>query len=333
MEIKHYVRIAVNEASRVAESRRYAVNLAQNLGFDETVTGKIALIVTEAANNLIKHTAQGGELLINALEHGTMKGLEVFTLDKGPGIDSLETALEDGYSTAGTPGTGLGAIKRLSGEFDIFSTQDGGTALVSRVWLNPTEDLNTLTSGGLCIPLKGETVSGDSWAVIARSGRNFIMMVDGLGHGPDAHFAAQEAVQIFRDKIDRGPIGIVEAIHTGLRGTRGAAVAVAEIDFEQHTVSFVGVGNIVCVIANNVQSLRAVSLGGTAGYEKPPFQAFSYPWLGTLVMHSDGCQTRWSFDQYPALLTRHPSLIAGIIYRDFNRGRDDASVVVVKERS
>jgi hypothetical protein len=47
-------------------------------------------------------------------------------------------------------------------------------------------------------------------------------------------------------------------------------------------------------------------------------------------MHSDGLLTNWSLDAYPGLLTRHPALIAGVMYRDFRRGRDDVTVLAVR---
>jgi len=49
-----------------------------------------------------------------------------------------------------------------------------------------------------------------------------------------------------------------------------------------------------------------------------------------LVLHSDGLVSHWSLDAYPGLAARDPSLIAGILYRDFTRGRDDVTVVVAK---
>lgn len=60
-------------------------------------------------------------------------------------------------------------------------------------------------------------------------------------------------------------------------------------------------------------------------------QAFTYPWSpdAVVVLHSDGLRTRWRLDAYPGLARRHPSLIAGVLYRDFARRRDDVTVLVV----
>ena len=59
---------------------------------------------------------------------------------------------------------------------------------------------------------------------------------------------------------------------------------------------------------------------------------FSYAWPedGLLVLHSDGLSTSTGLESYPGLAARDPVLIAGVLYRDFSRGRDDATVVVAK---
>jgi hypothetical protein len=71
---------------------------------------------------------------------------------------------------------------------------------------------------------------------------------------------------------------------------------------------------------------------GTVGAQVRKVQEFEYAWPdgGLLVMHSDGLQTRWSMDPYPGLMARHPAVVAGVLYRDFQRGRDDATVLVLR---
>src|SRR5262245_60096342 len=103
---------SINEVSEIAHVRREVSAVAKGIGFDEAKIGKVALIVTEACANVVKH-AHSGELIVREL-NGDGAGLEVLALDKGPGIPSVADALRDGYSTAGTPGTGLGAVQRLS---------------------------------------------------------------------------------------------------------------------------------------------------------------------------------------------------------------------------
>ena len=103
------ISIAVSEASQIGEARREAAQLAADLGFDEAGAGRAALVANELASNLVKH-AGGGEVLLD----GSTQGLDVLAIDRGPGIANLKACMADGYSTAGTLGHGLGAVKRLA---------------------------------------------------------------------------------------------------------------------------------------------------------------------------------------------------------------------------
>ena len=98
-------------------------------------------------------------------------------------------------------------------------------------------------------------------------------------------------------------------------------------------LTFAGVGNIAArIYAGSESRQNLVSLNGTAGHQCDRIQDFSYPWPedGLLVLHSDGLSTGTGLESYPGLAARDPALIAGVLYRDFCRGRDDATVVVAK---
>jgi len=161
------------------------------------------------------------------------------------------------------------------------------------------------------------------------------MVADGLGHGPDAAAAAQKAVQVFHGHAAQSPAEILTKAHLALQATRGAAVAVAEVDRAKKEVRFCGVGNIAGTILLGEKSHGMVSHNGIVGQGARKIQEFSYPWAAgvLLVLHSDGLATRWSLEAYSGLAVRSPSLIAGVLYRDFNRGRDDVTVIAAKEPS
>jgi anti-sigma regulatory factor (Ser/Thr protein kinase) len=327
-------RCLITEVSQVGEARRIATARAIQLGFSESERGKVALVVTEAANNLVRH-AGGGLLLLRSLRRDDVWGLEVMTLDKGPGMRNVAQCLQDGYSTAGTAGNGLGAIARLSCRFDLYSTPGSGTALLAQLWSQPVRDLRPaeVEIGAVCVPLAGEPVCGDAWAVHQRSGRTRIMLVDGLGHGLPAADAARAALQSFEKDGDRGPQTIVQQTHLALQGTRGAVVAVAEIHPERGQLRFAGVGNIAGSLITVADSHGLVSYNGTVGHQVRKIQEFEYPWspASLLVLHSDGLETKWRLALYPGLTTRDPGLIAGILYRDFSRERDDVTVLVARQ--
>ncbi len=333
--MRNSVALPILETSQAGEARRTAVAFASRLGFNETERGKVGLVVTEVANNLVRH-AQDGVLLLQALDKNGIAGVEILALDKGPGIDNISECLQDGFSTAGTSGNGLGAMMRLSAFFDIYSIPKVGTAILCHLWAsplpaNPPQD--NLTLGAVCLPKTGEEVSGDTWASAASDDRTLLLVADGLGHGPLAAQASLEAVRVFRENVHRSPKEIVEATHGALRSTRGAALAIAQIDGERQAIHYAGIGNISGTVVSGSKSYSLVSHNGTVGHEVRKIQEFIYPWSkdGLLVMHSDGLKTQWRLDRYAGLAVKHPSLIAGVLYRDFNRGRDDVTVLVVRE--
>ncbi|HEX4227328.1 MAG TPA: SpoIIE family protein phosphatase [Bryobacteraceae bacterium] len=323
--------IPVDDPSRVAEIRRATLAVAQEEGLDEKLGGNAAIVSTEVSTNLLKYARQG-EVFISPFAPGTGPGVEILAVDRGPGIKDLAASLVDGYSSAQSSGTGLGAISRLSQEFDIYTEVDKGTVLVSRIG-GSTHAL--ISVGSVIKPLAGEDISGDAWGFSERDGAIALVVADGLGHGVEASRASSEAVAAFRRATDLSPISVLRQIHDALHSTRGAAVAVANIDPSNRTIQYAGIGNIGGVIAQTGRSEFMVSHSGTAGYQMPRVQEFSYsiPEGALIIMHSDGLTTNWNLDVYPGLRRSHPSVIAGVLYRDATRHRDDVCVVVAKIRS
>jgi anti-sigma regulatory factor (Ser/Thr protein kinase) len=327
--------LSIEDASQVPEARRTAAQLAEGLGFDATGAGNVALVVTEIGTNILKHGG-AGQILINLLRRDGVRGIEIVGIDQGKGIADVERSLRDGYSTAGSPGTGLGAIRRLSAGFEVFSAAGQGTAVLARLWAVPLPITVTAPRVGIGFAgaaYAGESVSGDAWAVAANGGRTVLLLVDGLGHGIIAADAAREAVRLFHENVGHVPAVIVQALHDGLRSTRGAAVAVSDIAPDHGVVKYAGVGNICAAIVTPTSRRHLVSHNGTAGHAVRRIDEFTYPWPkgAVLVMHTDGLSTHWDLDRYPGLMTRSPGLIAAVLYRDFNRGRDDVSVLAATE--
>ena len=158
------------------------------------------------------------------------------------------------------------------------------------------------------------------------------MVADGLGHGPDAAAAAQEAVRVMRECRASSPTQLAEDVHRALAGTRGAAIGIADIDAERKRVAFVGIGNISASVVAGGASRPFVSHYGTAGVTAPRIAEFLYPLTlpAIVILHSDGVSSRWQIGDYPGLEQQHASIIAGVVSRDFRRGRDDAAVAVAK---
>jgi anti-sigma regulatory factor (Ser/Thr protein kinase) len=327
----------MDDSTMVGEVRRATAAFAGTLGFDDIARGQAAIIATEAATNLCKHATRG-EIVIQGLESGTVTGIDILALDKGPGMDNVGRYRTDGFSTAGSPGTGLGAMTRLSAQFDIHSVLGIGTTTLARIWSErPPPATGEREFGVVSLPVAGEEVCGDHWAIGDAFDRTTLLIVDGLGHGPQAAEAAREAVRIFGENVSLGPAAIIQAAHGALRSTRGAALAIAQLDPERGEVRFAGVGNIAGSVLDPAEgrSTSLVSYNGIVGHTIRKVQEFTYPWAPgfLLVMHSDGLGSQWQMGQYAGLALKHPGLIAGTLYRDFKRERDDVTVVAVREGS
>ena len=329
--------VGVTDPSAAAEVRRRATALAATLGFDEADVGRVAIVVTEVATNLIKH-AGGGEILGRAVVKGTRSSLEILALDRGPGIGSVDAALRDGYSSAGSAGTGLGAIRRASSEFDIYSTRGGGTAILAVLQAHSNRDsagASALRVAGLSVPKRGEDMCGDTWTCRLTREGVAILVVDGLGHGPSAAEAALKARRLFQEGPgDASLAQMLDRLHRGLRSTRGAAAAIAHVEPRRELVTYAGVGNIAGFILGGEHPRAMISHNGILGHEVRRIQEFTYPWPpgSTLVLHSDGLTSQWNLDGYPGVIRCHPGLIAGLLYRDFRRPHDDVTVVVASPR-
>ena len=322
---------AINHASDVAAARREGQKLADSLGFDELRAGKLALVITEAATNILKHAGQG-VLHIGPSQSAAGVGIDVLALDDGPGIADLSASLVDGMSTAGTSGTGLGAMRRQADEFDVFSEPGRGSVFFMRLWRDlPPPDPCGVEIAALWRPIAGEEECGDAWGVRCEAGGATLLAADGLGHGPNAARASAAAVRVLEQPPARSAGDVVQAAHEALRGTRGAALAVARIDYAADELRFAGVGNIAGYVFDDVRR-ALISHNGIVGHNMRKVQEFSVPFPeGALcVLHSDGIQTQWDLDKYPGLQGHSPILVAAVLMRDFLRGRDDAMVLAVR---
>jgi anti-sigma regulatory factor (Ser/Thr protein kinase) len=326
--------VAVDEPSQVGEVRRTALQLADRAGLDDAARGRAGLVATELATNLARHATEGMVLLRTLDEEGG--GIELLSLDRGPGMD-LARCLADGYSTGGSAGEGLGAVRRIADVFDGWSSVGAGTALLARLGATrggerSPDPVQAMPVGAVCTPAPGEQRSGDAWTVDRRPGRLRLLLVDGLGHGAPAADAAATAVRVFHAHPEPGPAETLERLHEALRGTRGAAAAVAEIVPGTATVRFAGVGNVGATILTHEGTRSLMSRNGIVGHQVRKIQEVAYPWTAqaVLTMASDGLRAQRHLEEHPGLAARHPALVAGIFFRDHLRGRDAASVLVAR---
>ncbi|MEJ8826099.1 ATP-binding SpoIIE family protein phosphatase [Variovorax humicola] len=329
-----HLAIPVVEPNQVGEARRAAARLTHELGFDEATCGRAALVVTELGTNLARH-AKGGVMLLGCTTNGKGRILEIISTDQGPGMADVRQSMVDGYSTGGSPGTGLGAVRRLAADFHVFSVPATGTVIVARVGAAAdtagVADHQAFSVGGICLSAPGETVCGDNWSVRLHGNKAQVMVADGLGHGPQAAEASQAARQVFETAAGP-PHAILVRAHGLMRSTRGAAVAIAELDATTGSLLFAGAGNIAGRIISGVDDRSLMSQNGTLGVQVRKLADTPYAWPAhaIVVLHSDGITTRWNFDDAKGVLQQDPVLIAAWLLRGNRRGRDDATVVVVR---
>jgi anti-sigma regulatory factor (Ser/Thr protein kinase) len=332
-------------------ARAAAGRLAERVGLGGHRAAEVVLAVSEVVSNLVKH-AVAGAIVLRIVQTVRHTGIEFLALDGGPGIGDVAAAMGDGRSTTGTLGIGLGTIARLADAFDLHSIPGQGTVVLARFW--PRDALSARRYGnqtppepvvqGVTRPINGALECGDGWAALLDEDRTptpaaasagsavSVMLCDGLGHGPLAQTASWAAIRAFRASRASSPHDVVQQIHQGLAGTRGAAVAVARIEPDQARVLFCGVGDIAGAIMTSESKTSLPTRAGTAGHRIGTLHTSTHPLPpgSALVLHSDGLSGRWSPQMFPGILHHSPAVIAGHLLRAVGKYHDDASTVVAK---
>lgn len=323
--------LRVEDASAIAACRSAGVALAARLQFPATRQDEIALAVTEAASNLHKHARQGS-LLVRIGRGTDPPGIELVTVDAGPGLRDARAALRDGHSTAGTLGIGLGAIQRLADFYELYSAPGHGTVLVTRFW--PARRQVSVRCAGLTRPMTGEDECGDNFGATTTgtTAADTVtgVLCDGLGHGPLAAAAAAAAIAAVLEDTTPGPAALVERAHSRMGHTRGGAIGIVQVTGT--TVVFAGLGNITATILAEGTRKSMLSVPGIAGHQARTIRQFDYA-AGpgaAVILHSDGLSGRWEAGAMPGLAGRDPLVIAAALLAEVGTRRDDASILVLK---
>ena len=293
-------------------------------------TGEAELVATELGTNLLKHAAPGGYVLFRPIDDG----IEMLSVDSGPGMAVYAPAPPLVLGATGLS-AGLASIRRMTSEYECFS-DPSGTVVLARLGGNRPQGTDRWWYGGINVPLGGEGASGDAWAVTVD---RFVaaVVIDGLGHGEEAGYAARTAIDVFRQKPVTDPIEFLGRAHDAMRGTRGGVAGVCVIDPDAGQLAFAGAGNINGHITLGDEKQYLTCTPGTLGTQlaAPKVRAQSYRWSpgSTLMMYSDGIRTGMSPSAHPGLLRHHPTVIGGVLHRDSTRLTDDATVMVLRDMS
>lgn len=323
--------LKVTEASAVAEARRRVRRTASAMGFDPTKVEQVAIVTTEIAQNVLRHGG-GGKILVECFGAPAQERLHVVGLDEGPGIARVDRMLKDGITTKRSPGTGLGAIKRLSDRLDIETGQDSGTIIAAEFRRRATLAWDVADHAGLRLAYPGERSCGDALAARRSGPESLYLVCDGLGHGAKAAAAARTARQAFLRARESEPIAILERLAEALRGTRGAVAAVVRLDRAGGLMKYAALGNIATLLVQEGKVKRLPVRDGLLGGRPstPHEETIEVERDGVVIMHSDGIATLRRLESRSGLLHRSAPVLAARLLNESTRGRDDASILVAR---
>jgi anti-sigma regulatory factor (Ser/Thr protein kinase) len=336
MDNAAHTRYKVPERSYSSLVKKVIHKLAASIGLTPTRLAETDIVVSELISNLNKHTPEGELLVKPVLDVYGRAGIEIISLDNGNGIENLAEMIKDGKSTAGTLGQGLGAIRRLSDDFEVYTLPGWGTIVLSRIYNLSKPEKQARTSIGintLLLPKNGEELCGDGWKSYNQGASVKIIALDGLGHGTEAYKASEKAVKEFTELKGATPSDTIRILHRKIRDTRGAVGLIIHIDTIGKILAYAGLGNISAKIINQDSTKNLFSYNGIIGHTIPnTINSNTVPLNphDTLIIFSDGLKSRWDTLQLPNILQYDGSVIASALYKDFSRHSDDLLVMVVK---
>ena len=326
--------IEVSHLSDIIKSRQMVKDISRRIGFEEQIQDELVLVASELASNIVKY-AKFGKLIITPLIEDSKKGIQIESLDKGIGINNVEESLKDGYSTSNSLGYGLGTVNRIMDELIILPNENGiGTRIICKLWIQ--EKKNPIYScplefGVASRPYGLFKQNGDAFIIKQMNEEVLIGVIDGLGHGPLAHIAAQEA-RNYVEKHHNQPLkSIFQGTNVACNKTRGVVMTLVRIDWIKRKMQFAGIGNILGRIVGSETSLNIMARRGIIGNHAPSPLISEIDWNKSfiLILHSDGVSKEW----FQAEINYHnPATdLAIMILKKYAKDDDDATIVVVKE--
>lgn len=295
---------------------------------------QLDLIVAEMTSNLFKYADQG-EILLGVFENGGSPYIELISIDNGPGIANPSRMMQDGVSTTNTMGHGLGSMKRLSDKFELYSVLGWGTVVLSRLYQDEAEAKRkkTLSIHPLVLSKPGEQTSGDGMYYKQTSKYLKLMLADGLGHGPEANLAANQAAEAFEACKEFSPSETIRYMHREIKKSRGAVMNIICYEPASNQWTTAGVGNIMVRFSGPVQSKNHMSYNGIVGHNIPTTindQQYDSSLFNMAILCSDGIKTRWELSKYPQINKYDPTILCAALYKDQARRTDDMSIVIIK---
>lgn len=330
------ITITVSEDADVVLAGRQAKTLLGGLDFDEPTVEEVVLVVHELASNIVKH-AGDGEIELAPLPEDPGGAIEIRASDSGPGIADVDRAVVDGYSTVGSLGAGLGAVHRLMDDVvissdgdaesgaEIVATRRDSTAVADEP--APPVDVDAATR-----PQPGYDLNGDAFLVEHGPAESLVGVIDGLGHGPEAHRAASTAQQHVRAHSTQPLADLFAGVDRACRDTRGVVMLLARFDWDAREVRLGSVGNVTVKVCESPDPLHLVPQRGVLGGNapSPTIDRWDLHPALAIVVHTDGLATSWSCDDFAWRAGDSATPTADELLRRFAKPDDDATVLVVR---
>ena len=324
--------IPIADEASVSAVRQKARDVAQTQQMSAVDGARLATIASELAHNQLRH-ARYGQIAIRPITRGVHRGVEISAADRGEGIADPTRALQGAPHETGSLGAGLAALRELADEVDFDVRIREGTCIRARVFDGEAPRRRQVGVYGR--PYRDEPMSGDHARFFRGDDRLVVGVCDGLGHGPLARTAASAAMRVFVEHQRDTPQAIVEACHQGLGPTRGVVMAVISLaEGGVPNLDLAAVGNITVQLVQPHSERRfgassfvvgAPQRGWRAHVEVSAIEAGE-----TLIVFTDGIESRASIDEDLALLREHPITIAHQLAVRFARDTDDVLVLVAK---
>lgn len=329
-----HISFAANDRSYFSLIKKEIRRLATESGMKTARINELDLIAAEMTSNLYKYS-NDGEILVGVFANGGNPYVELISIDNGPGMVNPGKMLLDGISTSNTLGHGLGSMKRLSDTFELYSQIGWGTIVMSRVYSEPekTGTKKDIIIRPIVVSKPGENVSGDGFTSKRTDKYIKLMLADGLGHGPEANKAINEAATAFKVFPDYSPSETLRFIHSSIKKTRGAVINIVGYEFGSKNWVSAGVGNIALRVNGPITVKNHMSYNGIVGHNIPTTmndQIYSGNEFNQVMLCSDGIKTRMDLARHPQMYKYDAAILAAVIYKDYARRNDDMSVVIAK---
>lgn len=345
-------RIRIAGEADVTRSVVEANRFAREAGLTAVDAQSVATAVSELARNILKYAGHG-ELLFQRAHCGLSEGIIVTARDHGPGIEDIDAAMQDHFSSSGTLGLGLPGVRRMMDEFRIDSIPGDSTEVRCLKWnqkprgmrrfladrdpgaIKPAADdckaALALDFASHSRPCRGEYLNGDLAMIERRDHLLLLAVIDALGHGPEAHRVSSQARDHLKRHWSEDVVSTMQGLHGALRGSLGAVAGIAIVDTVTGDVRFTGIGNIAYRIFGP-RAGRLISVAGNLGHQirTPQLQRHRLDREDVVVMYSDGIKDRFGLEDYPQLLYQSAPTIAETVVNRFGKLHDDATCLTMR---